>query len=299
MFKCHAENVVFASSNDNGVGLYEYSLENDLGKDPICINESINSTDFYNYFQHIKVSETECDSSRVIIEFDDKTGYYIILIYYNNTVMKIKKNNRESCLKLSGEIVNSDHITSINGDHISKICISICIIMILTKSGKLYLLNNFDSDKSYDLSKIQICHTEKIVDIDCNYIEDIFLTETGKLVNAVYYHCSNDGKLYHILVNIDSEVDTFKCLRNKVVYKKNNGEFYVTNPNRKISQFDNLRIVNFECSDYYIIAQDDDDNLYAVRVSYYNSFSDTVKINRKVQSVSNRFKTTKSANKKY
>lgn len=149
-----------------------------------------------------------------------------ITLYHNGTQLETVADACGEHFIVTGALVDSDHITRLNSMPIKKFCAlgGKQKIVILTICGKIYALDNFDSDKQYDLTncQIKVPNDEFIDDIDCGH-HIVALTINGGVYKID--QSSSSGEPAYVVTKIASHVKQLNV--------------------KDIELFVNLEVVNF------------------------------------------------------
>lgn len=240
------------------------------------IKTSVKPIEFHTYFNKYRnfVTKSVYDGTRIHIKSSDE-HHKDILLYHNETLFgTVAHTGRELRFVATGSLVESDHITKINGIPIKKICAigGQYKVVLLTTCGKLFALEEFDSDKQYDLATCRIVmpNNVSVTDIDCTYDCIVALSET-----VVYKITQNEqGFPLFAPVKSNSLITAIKCQQYRTIYQTIDGLYADGISGRDndlvhIDALNNMTIEKFECTNYHILALDSNGDLYSVAIDEY------------------------------
>lgn len=287
--------IAYPSSKKEGtVDLYKW-------KNMDSVRELGRSVDPIKFHQHcykhnFSIAPTKYVGTKLILETDFK--YKNITLYHEGYVLKtVADTGYELRFTGSGSLIGSDHLTSLNDNPIKKICAigGNYKVVILTTDGKLYSMFNFYSNTKYDPESNQIKFPEGtiVVDIDCTHGQVVALTDAGIVykINMDADYVEDGLPLFVPLRPFTSPlISAIKCQQYRTIYKSIDGEFYAdemsadfyddgttTRDKNKLVQIkalSGLKVENFECSNYYVLAQVGTDDIYAVYIEEYGTEMD-------------------------
>lgn len=340
MFAGVGNDCVFVSSDDNEI-MNMYISKNCSNQDTMLITKSID-IDYFNmyknsildknnsnnkqiqingYINFSIVNKKKCVKGKKINEFYNPrivtqqisfTSFKKVIVYHNRSKFYTVSNFLNRVI-ITTNLFGYDQFIKINDLTIKKICVgsSYCKDTILTTCGKIFMVNNFDSDNSYDLSKIQIdIPDETVVDINftCNKI--VLLTQFGNLYETLYSFNSEP-----VVKIVATHVKTVRCSQTYIVYQMYNNKIYSVSNDSEHLQIDisNIeqetscvqnKIIKFECSNNHLLVKTDTNNLYSLSLctdceSMNKITCEKIQFISKVSDFPTRFHTTKSAKKCY
>lgn len=303
MFRGFDEHIVVISANENNkpcLNRLKYSDTDTIN----LIKENAESSDLFKYFdKYLRFEETSCYSrTRFVVSTDSDIAN--ITLFHNNVVLKTTKHAKgEIRFVATGDLIGLDCLTYLNDLPIKKVCVigGKYKIGILSECGKLFLMNSFDSDQTYDLTSLQTLfpNEEKIVDINCTYNSIIALTDTSDVYN-IYQRLNNKNYPIDLPVKISEEIGhvaEIGCHLYHVIMKTCDGNFYFKSDyrNSKLDAFNGFNIVKFDCNDYYTVALDDKGDLYTHHIEEYGFDVDAELTKLDIELYKFPSKTTKSA----
>lgn len=331
MFRGVANHILVIKNENNNPCLIKVKYSNEALINPI--KENAEPIDLMQYFKKFRrsVQETSYSGTRIVVSTDGVTKD--ISFYHNNVLLKTAAQiGRQIRFVATGELIGSSCLSMLNDLPIKKICATDgkYKIGILTECGKLFTIDNFDSDEKYDLASLQILFSdgETVVDINCTSDSIVALTETGNV-----YRINQDpsNKVYPIDIPVKiseniGRVAEIGCHQYRTIMKTCNGEFYSDNINsdaeekdsvvgvcgflyrtlihkktepdfriHRLNAFNGINIVKFDCNNYYTIALDDKGDLYIHYIEEYGIGADAKLTKLDIELYKFPSKTTKSA----
>jgi hypothetical protein len=272
MFKTYGPDVITTVTNKLTGSMDMYKIKNIEEQNMLiaekikCIAENIKPMDFYRYHDdNYNITNVDHKKTRFIAGRNEQK-INITLCHDGTEFKTIIDGTIGTCFIATGLLINSDHITTINSMPIKKICIinGYYKIVILTMCGKIYVLDEFDSDNEYNTADKIPCD-EIVDDIEYSY-SIIALTKNGNVYKISNYKYKCETTL------IASSMKAIKCQHYRTVCQSTDGNIYVdhlcyTEDFVKIGCLSNINIKQFECLDDHILIIDDKHNLYKIYIS--------------------------------
>lgn len=321
MFRAIGHECLFVSKDNGVMNMYRYNFDH---KRKLLIKNDVDPVYFHTYIPCMyltgKITETNQHNKLLVVLYKDGEFYWKKMIIYHNFVKTEVRVRRNFRIKVTCDMIGEDYVTMLNDIPVKKLCTCSDPLKdsILTSTGQLHMIQEFNSDIRYDLSDSHIClpdQNDEIVDIDCSYNTTAILTRSGnlyKITQRINYHYYIDNN-YPIgkLVKIASNVKQVKCSETRIIFQTFNNDMYIDsyheqfeeNNDTDYSKFnykleipDTIKIIKFDCSVDYLIVQTESDQLLSCRIGCYSEKpkNEFVEICN-VSNFQSRFNKTKSA----
>lgn len=214
---------------------------------------------------------TKYNGTRILNEDINSIKGTKLIKLYHKVVMKMYL---KSCLSLTGDIIESPHLTKLNDLFVKKLCINYnrfcCKDSVLTTCGKLFMIRTFDSDKQYTLQDVAVDLPESVVDISCTSDTTAVLTASGN----VYEIKQTSGNEKPEPVLIASGIKAISCTSRNIILQTVEDDIYVNklSGKTKIYFYKNKKIIKLECSTDHVIVQTEDNQVYSCSCSNINGY---------------------------